>query len=208
MDWKAMPLWGKALLVLGICAGIILVAFNWLPPNGSIKTLRAEIVEKKGKLAQLNAQITELRILEGRMAALIEKVKKLEEDLNKLKKIMPPTPEPSELIRRLEGIAKRSRIEVHSTKFSRLREREFYREYPIALSISANYHDLILFLDRLSKEKRIFNISNLKLSGSRKGSYTLKATFTATTYVYKEPKREKPDGGPGAKNKNKNKKNK
>ena len=47
--------------------------------------------------------------------------------------------------------------------------------------------DLGIFLDRVSKYSRIINVDNLRMAATPPGSEkTIRATFTATTFVYDE----------------------
>ena len=53
------------------------------------------------------------------------------------------------------------------------------------------YHDLGVFLDRVSKYQRIINVSNLRIAGVRESGKTIQVNMTATTFVYTD------DGGAG-----------
>jgi Tfp pilus assembly protein PilO len=46
------------------------------------------------------------------------------------------------------------------------------------------YHDLGIFLDRVSKYSRIINVDSLRIGTSRERDKTITASFTATTFVY------------------------
>ena len=47
------------------------------------------------------------------------------------------------------------------------------------------YHDLGIFLDRVSKYSRIINVDSLRISAvQNEPNKTIRATFTATTFVY------------------------
>ena len=75
---------------------------------------------------------------------------------------------------------------------------EFYKEYPIHMSIVGAYHDLGLFLDRISKYSRIINISNVNISNNPGGGdKTIRSEFTATTFIYNE-QADKVDAAGGA----------
>jgi type IV pilus assembly protein PilO len=61
---------------------------------------------------------------------------------------------------------------------------EFYKEFPIEMQVVARYHDLGIFLDRVSKYSRIINVDNLRINSAKERDRTIRASFTATTFVY------------------------
>jgi type IV pilus assembly protein PilO len=70
-------------------------------------------------------------------------------------------------------------------------DHEGYTEYPIDLEVTGTYHNVGAFLDRIRQLPRIVNINGLRLQGrASEGelafSSSVGATYTATTYVYKE----------------------
>ena len=69
---------------------------------------------------------------------------------------------------------------------SALRQVEFYREFPIAMDLTGNYHDLGIFFDRISKYSRIINVNNVKIDMNPASGSTIRSTFTATTFVYED----------------------
>jgi Tfp pilus assembly protein PilO len=52
------------------------------------------------------------------------------------------------------------------------------------MQIVARYHDLGVFLDRVSKYSRIINVDDIKISSAKVRDKTIRASFTATTFVY------------------------
>ena len=76
-------------------------------------------------------------------------------------------------------------------------KKTMYVEWPIGLKLEGTYHDLGLFLERVSKFPRIINVSNLKVKALDK-SCTLRRrrsprSCTATTFVLVEqPKAARP----------------
>ena len=64
---------------------------------------------------------------------------------------------------------------------------DFYKEYPIHMSITGGYHDMGMFLDRVSKYSRIINVSNVNISTNPGGGEkTIRSDFIATTFIYDE----------------------
>jgi Tfp pilus assembly protein PilO len=53
------------------------------------------------------------------------------------------------------------------------------------MDVVGRYHDLGIFLDRVSKYSRIINVDNLRIGSNQSGGdKTIRASFTATTFVY------------------------
>jgi hypothetical protein len=74
-----------------------------------------------------------------------------------------------------------------------------HAEWPIALQLEGNYHNLGLFLDRVSKFPRIINIGNMQSPRSRRrrgASMTINAT--ATTFVLVDTPPPAPDDKKGS----------
>jgi type IV pilus assembly protein PilO len=124
-----------------------------------------------------------------------DKLKKLEEEkalnekiLEDLKGILPEKKEVSQILRKIQAIASNARLKTSSFTFNPENNREIYLEWPIAISLEGNYHNLGIFFDQVSRLKKIFNIDGLVISplSSLSYDYTISATFTATTYIYRE----------------------
>jgi type IV pilus assembly protein PilO len=64
---------------------------------------------------------------------------------------------------------------------------EFYKKFPIEMQVLGRYHDMGIFMDRVSKYSRIINVDNLRMTSTPPGSVkSISAGFTATTFVYDE----------------------
>jgi len=78
-----------------------------------------------------------------------------------------------------------SNLELKTFAPGTLKPVDFYKEFPIEMDIVGRYHDLGIFLDRVSKYSRIINVDNLRMSGNQGDQdKTIRASFTATTFVY------------------------
>jgi type IV pilus assembly protein PilO len=78
-----------------------------------------------------------------------------------------------------------SSLKVNGFKPEAITTKEMHAEWPIALLLEGNYHNLGLFLDRVSKFPRIINIGNMVIAAkpepTAQASMTISAT--ATTFV-------------------------
>ncbi len=124
-----------------------------------------------------------------------DKLKKLEEEkalnekiLEDLKGILPENEEVSQILRKIQAIASNARLKTSTFTFGAKTNREIYLEWPIVISLEGNYHNLGIFFDQVSRMKKIFTIDGLHISplASLSYDYTISASFTATTYIYRE----------------------
>ena len=110
-----------------------------------------------------------------------------------MKTIIPPVRRDSEIVQKLENLAVRSRLGIKQILPNRPRKKEFYDEYPLAIDVSANYHDLGKFFDRMAHLPRIFNVQGVNIRQSSAAGpnggpspYSIEASFTAVTFIYRE----------------------
>lgn len=181
--YKEWPLWAQFGLSIVVAVGILYLGWNHVP---NIKNQRETIVQLKEKVASLQEEVRRGRILAAKEPQLRREIADLELKLEELKAIIPPLKDDAQLLDRLKSLADRSRLQINSVKWANLRDQEFYREYPIAMDIEGTYHDLAIFFDRLSRESRIFNVGGLNMGVSRQGRFSIHASYTATTFVFKE----------------------
>ena len=69
--------------------------------------------------------------------------------------------------------------------------RAFYSDWPIQIDVEGNYNGLGTFFEKVSQATRIINVNSIMVTGFDKEqdmnpSHTLKASCTATTFVFKE----------------------
>src|SRR5256885_14121795 len=112
---------------------------------------------------------------------------RLRQTLADLKEILPTEPESGELLKWIKNLADQSNLDLKDFSPESLHAVEFYKEYPIHMSITGAYHDMGLFLDRVSKYSRIINVSNVNIvNNPGGGDKTIKSDFVATTFIYDE----------------------
>ncbi len=162
------------------------------------KPMGEEIADRDRQLNDLQNKIQEGRAAKRQLPQFREQVRGLELELDKLLRILPARRNTPDLLRRIRALAEQGDFTLKRFTPGTLAEREFFSEWPIAVSVEASYHNLALFFDRISRFSRIINIENLNLSALAKSddAHTVSATFTAKTFVYKEPSADAPASGP------------
>jgi Tfp pilus assembly protein PilO len=183
LDFKNLPFWGQISVVSGMTVALVGIAW-WVYPDF------AEWKEKnerdRAKLEGLQTEIRKGQAIEAKLPEFEREVANLEAKLNQLVNILPTEPETGELLKWVKNLTDQSNLELKRFDPGALRQVEFYREFPIAMDLSGNYHDLGIFFDRISKYSRIINVNNVKIDANNQGTGTIRSTFTATTFVYDE----------------------
>ena len=177
--------WFQLILVVLMAGGIVYAGRSFWP-----NTLKMEedISALKDSNTKLKKEVDEGKELEARLPELEREIKGKELELENLKKIIPSEPEAQDLIRKLERMAAETNIVVKSWTSQPKATKEFYFEWPIAITASGSYHNLGKFFSKISNYARIINIQGVRMNAVKttNPNYTIDAGFTALTYVYKE----------------------
>ncbi|HVS01828.1 MAG TPA: type 4a pilus biogenesis protein PilO [Thermoanaerobaculia bacterium] len=172
-------------LGLGLGVAAILFALGWWRLFGP---MRQDIQKKDQKISELEVKIQEGRAAKQRLPEFREEVRRLELELDKLLRILPARLNTEELLRRLRALAEQGDLDLLRIRPGNLRDRDFYSEWPIFISVRGTYHNLALLFDRIGRFSRIINVDNLRVRSvapTRRG-HTISATFTAKTFIYRE----------------------
>ena len=118
---------------------------------------------------------------------------KLEQQLQEALIQLPEKKDIEELLAQLNDVGKKSGLVISRISPGAESNRTFFSEIPIGVQVTGNYHEIALFLQEISKLRRIVNISNLKLAGpsQRNDKVFLTSSFVATTFRFTEQKAPK-----------------
>ena len=180
---ERLPFWGQVLLMMVLAAGIVGIAY-YLWPN--LKEQGQEIQTIRGQLEDMQAKIVEGHAIEQKLPEFEQEVASLQRKLGDIQQILPTDTETGDLLRWIKNMTDQSNLGLKVFSPGGLKPVDFYKEFPIEMDVVGRYHDLGIFLDRVSKYSRIINVDNLRMNGTPGGSAdrTIHATFTATTFVY------------------------
>ena len=186
-SFEGKPPYHGAIIGL-ILGGLMLWAGNSL----YFKAQRGQLEDMEVRLIDLRGKIQQGRAAQQKRAQFAEEVERLEVELEKLLRILPARRNTPDLLRRVRYLAEQGDFNLRLFRPSPEIEQDFYSEYPIAVELDGNYHNLALFFDRISRFPRIINVDNLRVKALRDQTSfrTVQATFTAKTFVYKEPEEE------------------
>ncbi len=177
--FQKIPLAHKALAVLMILAGMG-AAYYFLGYQEQEKTIK-KLVQQYNKLEddlhakqQVAANLTKYK----------KKVEFLQQKLEEKKKNLPDDSNLDHLLKTLNELSEKSQMRIIAFTPKGERRKNFYAEIPVSVELEGNYHEIATFFDKVAKEDRIINISNINLEEPqlRNGKMILKAVCEAKTF--------------------------
>lgn len=153
---------------------------------------------KRGELAAVQARVSNGQAMARRLPEFRKEITELEARLEVLKPILPTDRDAGDLLRRVQTLAVQSNLTILGFRPQAITLNEIHAEWPISLQLEGNYHNLGVFLDRVSKFPRIINISAMNLAAKQAPSAdaSMNIGVTATTFVLTEPAAAPPTKGP------------
>ncbi len=183
-----LPFWGQVVVMVVLAALVVGIAYFAYP---NLKDYRAQSQALRTRYEQMQGQIREGQAIEQKLPEFEREIASLQRKLGDIQQILPTGPETGDLLRWIKNLADQSNLDLKSFGPGAMRPVEFYKEFPIEMNVVGRYHDLGIFLDRVSKYQRIINVDNLHMSSNPGGGEkSIRASFTATTFVYDEKGQE------------------
>jgi type IV pilus assembly protein PilO len=143
---------------------------------------------KAKELAAVRLRISKGNETARQLPQFREQVVGLEAQLESLKPILPDEKDAGDLLRRIQQLAVQSNLTLIGFKPQAISQKEMHAEWPISLRFEGSYHNLGLWLDKVSKFPRIINVGNMVLTEKDppNGTSTMEIACTATTFVLVE----------------------
>jgi type IV pilus assembly protein PilO len=145
----------------------------------------ASIEAREAQLVTINQNIERGLATARRLPEFRREVEQLEAQLERLRSVLPEEQDVADLLRRVQAMATQSRLTIRGFTPRPVTRRQMHAEWPIGLQLEGSYHDLGMFLERVSKFPRIINVGNIKIRAqdAQSGASTITAECTATTFV-------------------------
>ncbi|ROR03047.1 type IV pilus inner membrane component PilO [Desulfosoma caldarium] len=158
--------------------------FQYAPQNKRMQQLRASIQSQEKRLATLKKYASESE-------KLAQEVRKAEEEFASMLKVLPDQREIPALLETVSQIGAQEGLE--NLLFQPLPEvpHEFHATIPVRLDLVGRYHQLGLFLDRISRLGRIIQVDNLALKRRNDSSVQVSCQFSTYRFL-EEHERKKP----------------
>jgi type IV pilus assembly protein PilO len=189
LDFKdlAKLKWYYQLLLVVVICGALFGGFwyQYLSP------MQTDIDSKTTQVSQLQGVVAKSEARQKQLELIKKEALELQDKLEMLKAVLPLEKETDQIFRAVQLQAAAAGLKVSRVAPRATVDHDAYVEYPIDLDVTGTYHNVGAFLDRIRQLPRIVNINGLRLQGkAAQGelAYTASvgATYTATTFVYKE----------------------
>ena len=180
---KSWPWYGQAALFLAIGAALFYIGHWQL-----IEPINQKIVELNNERESLIQEINRGETAKARAIEFEAELKRLEHQLESLKKILPETEEIADLYSRIQQEGTELGLTITTFRPGPHAPQEYYEEWPINMALSGNYHILAKFFERIGKLYRIINVRDIRIRSytNPRSTNTLTADCVATTFIYKE----------------------
>ena len=140
---------------------------------------------KQTELDGINLRIQQGQAAARRLPEFRKEIQELEARLEVLKPILPTDRDAGDLLRRVQTLAVQSNLTILGFRPQAITLNEYHAEWPISLQLEGNYHNLGLFLDKVSKFPRIINVGGILVNAKSPPTATASVNIglTATTFV-------------------------
>ncbi len=149
-------------------------------------TTRQGLLTEVGRLETAVAKASEV---EQRLDQFKRDLAVLDARLEDLRRILPAQKETPDVMRAVQNMAADSSLKIVKFAPQAVVPRAFYADWPITMDIQGCYNALGTFVEKIGQFRRIINVDNLVvkiIDSSTDPSRTLSASFTATTFVYRD----------------------
>ncbi|MGQ9669081.1 MAG: type 4a pilus biogenesis protein PilO [Desulfosoma sp.] len=170
----------QRVLVLGITVLALAAAFyyfQYTPQKKRIQQLHASIQSQEARIATLKKYAAESEKLK-------QEVQQAEEEFAAMLKLLPDQREIPALLETVSQIGAQEGLE--NLLFQPLPEvpHEFHATIPVRLDLVGRYHQLGMFLDRISRLGRIIQVNNIALK--RRSDSSVQVSCNLSTYRFLE----------------------
>lgn len=181
----AMPLKRK-LLVLLVIVGTLVGCFYYF----SIDSEYTKIDQSRKQLADLEKQRLEKQAIANNLAKFRREVERLNQDLKDAVTLLPNEAEIPELLQKVSELVEKSGLQMDVFELQGESPQGFYAKVPVNMEVTGSFHEVVVFLDKLSKLSRIVNVTNISLVEPvlKNQKIMLKTKFLATTFRFIDTK--------------------
>src|SRR5687767_2807322 len=183
---------GRPWYVAAAIGFVLAIVIVWAVHAYVVAPIKQEISAAETEIAELDKKIEQGRAAERKLPQFRDEVKRLELELEKLRRILPSTRNTEEIIKKVKALVDQGDFGLQRLAFPELKTANAsdpYVEWPIEVALDGRYHDLAILFNRLGNFSRIMNVENIRVSASQNQEIrTINATFIAKTFVYVEEK--------------------
>ena len=139
-------------------------------------------------------ELKKVRIAARNLPVHQKELNEVREQFETTSVLLPKSQEIPNLLRNISDLGRNSGLDFISFIPGQEIPKDFYAEIPIDIKIKGPYHNLGLFLDRVSKLERIVSVNNIKTEKveKEKNEMLLDSTCKLITYRFTNVKLEQP----------------
>lgn len=184
-----LPWYGQVGVFVAIAIGAAAAFWNYYarPTQAEIDTRVAALTQVRG---DVNRGLTTAR----RLPEFRKEVATLELQLDRLRAVLPEERDVADLLNRINSMATQSNLKILGFNPALMTKKALHTEWPISLKLEGSYHDVGMFLERISKFPRIINVGDMRVRAreNQTTQATVTADVTATTFVLAEQPKPAP----------------
>jgi type IV pilus assembly protein PilO len=175
-------------------AVVVLTALNYfvmaLPWGDSISEIESKIVRADAEQKRLAADLAYKTGIANDLNRFRHEREVLEQRLNEALAELPEDKKIEDILQAFQDRAQKSGLEIVSIEPKEQQPEGFYARVPIAMQVSGTFHEVATFFDALGHMRRIVNVGNIALDTPKDtgGKVVLSGKFTATTFMFLDPK--------------------
>jgi type IV pilus assembly protein PilO len=160
-----------------------------------VATYSLSVSDSLDKIASLNEEIArqETQLVELEQKAqhrtqFLREVERLKQRLREAEEQLPKQAEIPKVLRDIDYEAKQAGLRVDRFEPQVEAQQGDFAAVPLKMTVRGNYHELAVFLDRLSKMPRIVNVTDLNMTAPtvENKKLVVASSYTATTYRFLE----------------------
>ena len=184
-----LPWYGQVGAFVLLALGGVAVYWNFYAVPAQVS-----LDERRGRLAVIRTELDRARATARRLPEFRREVSELEVQLQHLRAVLPEERDVADLLRRVQAMATQSNLTILGFTPRAIATRQLHAEWPSGLQLEGTYHDLGMFLERVSKFPRIINVNAITINAKDDsvGPATITAQATATTFVLIDPAAQPP----------------
>ena len=173
----------KALIVI-----VAILAIGGLTYVYGVSDKLDVIEENQSTIDRQQAELVKLQQQAQHRTQFMREVERLRQRLREAEEQLPKNAEVEKLLRDVAYEAQQSGLQLNRFELKPEQVQGDFAAVPVLMKVAGSYHEVAVFLDRLSKLPRIVNVTNLTMMKPQviNKKIVLESQYTATTYRFIE----------------------
>ena len=180
-DFAKIPLRNKLIVV---AVAIVLIGLGTY--QFSVSESLDKIAENDERIAQQEQELVKLQQQAQHRTQFMREVERLKQRLREAEEQLPKQAEIPKLLRDIAYEAQQSGLRMDRFELQGEAVQGDFAAVPVKMAVRGSYHEIAVFLDRLSKMPRIVNVTDLQMTTPtmENKKIVVASTYTATTYRF------------------------